>query len=395
MSGSELGAGDKRQREHPAGEEAVLHPQQPPPQQSPHVWLSSPSALPILVLFKSLQASLVSLQLLGGQGAAPSPFVHAPPPARNTFSGVQEHGASLALAHAERLRAVSCGLQARMVRLLLLGTASAFEQRAKSKISRKLMYVTLRRVFAGLFAAAGLKVAKEAEALCALGRSASAVAPLDVAICCGHLPSHALKAWMLIHGREGLTQDWEQAFKLAGEGARMGCHHCQGVLALCYWGGYGCATSKARALELAAQSSGKGSRYGHFTLGWLRRLGQGGLMRDNAEAFNFFRMASDQNLDGAQYVLGDMHLKGIGTTQDYTESLRMRRLSAAQGHPAALYKIASLYEYGKGVARDKAEAVRLYRRAAAAGHHYTSEALERLGECPSAVGSEGPARPGF
>lgn len=389
MSGLEVGAGGKRQRENPEEGEAMLRLQQR--LQSPHDWLRSPSALPMLVVGKALQDSLVSLQLCGTQGVALSSLVHAGGP----FSSALEHGISSALARRERLRLVGSRLKVVLVRLLSIGVGRYFKPREKLSTCHKLMQVALSRVFAGLFAAARLQVANEAEALCTLGQSSSAVAPLDIAIAFGHLPSRALKAWMLIHGREGLPQDWEEAFKLAGEGARMGCHHCQGVLALCYWGGYGCETSKARSLELARQSSGKGSRYGRFTLGWLCRLGQGGLVRDNAQAVMFFQMAADDNLDGAQYVLGDMYLKGCGIAQDYAESLRLRKLSAAQGHPAALYKIASLYEYGKGVASDKAEAVRLYKRAAAAGHYYTKEALERLGECPSSVSSKGPARGGF
>jgi hypothetical protein len=46
------------------------------------------------------------------------------------------------------------------------------------------------------------------------------------------LPSRALLAQMLIEGREGVAVDHKRGFELAKEGARLGCHHCQGVMLL-------------------------------------------------------------------------------------------------------------------------------------------------------------------
>ena len=59
----------------------------------------------------------------------------------------------------------------------------------------------------------------------------------------------------------------------------MGCHHCQGVMARCLLNGYGCVRDEERSLELARESSGKGSRYGQYVLGELYQLGEGGLRR--------------------------------------------------------------------------------------------------------------------
>ena len=230
-----------------------------------------------------------------------------------------------------------------------------------------------------LAAAVGNKVGKEAEELCASGQCAAAAVALKLAVDVGHLPSRALKAYMLLAGREGVAIVCNRAFELVEEGARLGCHHCQGVMAWCYWGGYGCEEDEERSLELARESSGKGSRYGQFTLGLFFRWGEGGVAREYAQAVALYRLAAARNLDEAQCSLGNMYYRGLGVTQDYAEALRLFQLAAAQGHPPqALFYVAECHEEGRGVRKNKAEAIRWYRRAQAAGYHGAAAALQRL-----------------
>jgi len=100
--------------------------------------------------------------------------------------------------------------------------------------------LTVRRVVAGLAAAVRGKNAKEADELCASGQCAAAAVPLQQAVDLGHLLSRALKAWLLLVGREGVARYRKRAFELAEEGASLGCHHCRGVIACCYLFGCGC-----------------------------------------------------------------------------------------------------------------------------------------------------------
>jgi hypothetical protein len=69
----------------------------------------------------------------------------------------------------------------------------------------------------------------KAEYLQSIGECAAAVVLLDKAISYGHLPSRALKAHMLLDGRKGVAKDWNGAFELVEEGARLCCHHWQGA----------------------------------------------------------------------------------------------------------------------------------------------------------------------
>ncbi len=142
--------------------------------------------------------------------------------------------------------------------------------------------------------------------------------------------------------------------------------------------GYGCEEDAARSLELARESSGKGSRYGQYVLGGLYQVVAGGVVQDYTQAVALFRLAAAQNLDEAQRSLGNMYSQGLGVAQDYAEALRLYQLAAAQGHPWALYWVAFYHEFGRGVGENKAEAIRWHRRAQAAGSPYAADMLQRL-----------------
>ncbi len=74
---------------------------------------------------------------------------------------------------------------------------------------------------------------EKAGALRAAGKCAEAASLLEEAIVHGHLSSRADLADMLMQGRGGVAQDCTRAFGLLEEGASLGCHHCQGMLAFC------------------------------------------------------------------------------------------------------------------------------------------------------------------
>jgi hypothetical protein len=246
----------------------------------------------------------------------------------------------MSLMHAERLCAVGCGFKGKLVRLLSLGVGDKFEPQRNRGACHKMMQSTVRWVASQLLAAAlaavRAKAAKEAEELCAAGQFAAAEAPLQRAIDFGDLPSRALKAWLLIDGREGVVRNWSVSFELAEEGARLGCYHCKGMMAYCYWGGFGCKADEPQSLKLARESSDKGSRYGQLALG--EHLSP-------ANAVACFRLAAAQGLDGAQYQLGYMYFIGSGVDKDRNETLRLYNVAAAQGLPIALDEVQQ-YDWG-------------------------------------------------
>jgi TPR repeat protein len=334
--------------------------------------------LTLLAVVKSHFDTLVLLQLCNPHGIAQFPFVRLPPRLSRPFAGAPVY--DMSLLHAERLRAMGCGFKYKLVRLLSLCTGRHFEPQRNIRACHKMMQSIVRRVAAGLAAAVRDKAAKEAEELCASGQCAAAVVPLQRAIYLGDLPSRALMAWLLLDGREGVAKDQNRGFELVEEGARLGCHHCQGVIAYCYCWGHGCEKDAARSLELARESSGRGSRFGQFTLGWLHIMREGGLAADSDQGFAFHRLAAAQGLDEAQMSMGCLCFSGdVGVSRDVAESLRWHQLAAAQGNPHALFYVAAYHQYGNGVAADVAAAICWYRRALAAGNSSAASILRSLG----------------
>jgi TPR repeat protein len=375
MSGTASGGAVKRKRRQPEEEEDVPASKQVTAHAEP---------LTLLAVFKLFYGMHVWLQLCSPQGVALFSFVRLPPRVPRPFAGAPVY--EISLTRAERLRAVGCGFKGRLVRMLSLGVGRHLEPQRNWGTCHKMMQSTVRWVASQLLAAALAAVrdeaANEAEELCVSGQCAAAVVPLQRAIDLGHLPSRALMAWLLSDGREGVAKDEQTAFELAEEGARLGCHHCKGVMACCYFFGCGCVDDYARSLELARESAGRGSRYGQFTLGQLCKLGRGlglGVEFDDAQALAFFRLAAAQGLDAAQFQLGFMLQYGYCVVRDCTEGLRLLHLAAAQGCPEALYEVAACYEHGYGVAADVAEAIRWYRRAQAAGDPDAAGKLQELG----------------
>jgi TPR repeat protein len=294
----------------------------------------------------------------------------------------------MSLTHAHRLRAMGCGLKGKLVRALSLCMGRCFEPQRNWHACHKMMQSTVRWVASQLFAAVRGKAAKEAEQLCALGKCGAALVPLQQAIQLGDLASLALKAWLLIDGREGVARDRKGASELAKEGTSFGCHHCQGVLAYCIYRRIGALSvnsdeshEDARSMELAQESAVKGSRYGQHALGvWHQGPGPRGRVENLVQSLAFFRLAAAQGLDGAHEKLGDICHYGHQNVHPliYEESLLWYRCAASQGHPGGLCGVAVCYQVGCGVRKSKKEAIRWFRLAKAAGYPHADQHIRML-----------------
>jgi len=375
MSRRARGFGQKRQREQQV--------QQEKKEMSALMQVTAHAEpLTLLAVVKLAQDTLVLLQLCNPKGVALFSFIRLPSHVPRPFAGAPVY--SMPLTHAERRRVVGSVFKGKLVRLLSLGVGPQFEPQRNWNNCRKMMQFNVRRVAAGLAAALRDNVAKEAEELCASGQCAAALVLLQRAIDWGHLPSRALKAWLHIDGREGVAENQHTAFALAEEGARFGCHHCQGVMAYCLGTGTGTGrgssarpdayvVDEARALELARKSAADGSRYGQHTLGKLLEDAH-----DYPQALLQYRLAAAQGLDDAQCQLGRMYECSLGVAEDYVEALRLYHLAAAQGLPEALHNVAVCHQLGAGCPVNLVAARSWYMRAQAAGHHLSSTGLRHL-----------------
>ena len=76
------------------------------------------------------------------------------------------------------------------------------------------------------------------------------------------------------------------------------------------------------------------------------------------------RRLAEQGDADAQFNLGVMYANGEGVLKDEAEAVRWFRLAADQGNAFAQYDLGVMYANGEGVPQDDAEAVRWFRLAA-------------------------------
>jgi TPR repeat protein len=73
---------------------------------------------------------------------------------------------------------------------------------------------------------------------------------------------------------------------------------------------------------------------------------------DYETALNVFNDLAEQGNSPAQYILGQIHRRGIGTTQDYKVAVKWYEKSAEQGYAKAQFQLGQMYRRGDGVVKD-------------------------------------------
>ena len=111
----------------------------------------------------------------------------------------------------------------------------------------------------------------------------------------------------------------------------------------------------------------QGDADAQFNLGVMYDSGRG-VLKDQAEAVRWYRLAAEQGHADAQFNLGAMYANGVGVPRDDAEAVRWYRLSADQGNADAQFNLGVSYSNGEGVLKDDAEAVRWYRLSADQGN---------------------------
>ena len=78
----------------------------------------------------------------------------------------------------------------------------------------------------------------------------------------------------------------------------------------------------------------------------------------------WLRMAAEQGVVGAQFVLGRMYYYGEGVTENDAEAMSWYRKAAEQGYAAAQGILGVMYEKGEGVPQDYVQAHKWFNLAA-------------------------------
>lgn len=85
-------------------------------------------------------------------------------------------------------------------------------------------------------------------------------------------------------------------------------------------------------------------------------LEQAGISKDNKVSFDWYRKAADLNDPEAQYEVGYMYSKGLGTNVDNKEALNWYLKAANQGHALSHQNLGLLYYLGKTTPRNYSRA---------------------------------------
>jgi hypothetical protein len=124
--------------------------------------------------------------------------------------------------------------------------------------------------------------------------------------------------------------------------------------------------NEAQSLELARESSRKGSRYGQCTLAYFYDIRNRHVEQNYTKALELYQLSVAQNFDAAQNNLGYMYEKGFGVTQDYSEACQLYQIAATQGCPVAMFNFATLYHQGQGGVEDDDKVIYWMKRSQAA-----------------------------
>lgn len=136
----------------------------------------------------------------------------------------------------------------------------------------------------------------------------------------------------------------------------------QGNLANILWEEMDSDESKSDVIALYKESIKNGSTASMYNLGYYFDNGYK-VNRDYMVAYDYYRMAAEQNYTDAQAELGWMYEKGNGVSQDYYKSAYWYDLAAKNNHVVAIANLGTLYMNGNGVECNKEKGFSLYMKA--------------------------------
>ncbi len=142
---------------------------------------------------------------------------------------------------------------------------------------------------------------------------------------------------------------------------------CTGLLALCYYKGYGIPLSEENTARWSQVAIEKGTTFGS-AVGYY-------LMKKHDLSAPLLLSLLNENISVVQCLLAYQYCHGLGLKEDKKLSISLYMLSADQGYPHAIYNLAFSYESGFGVSMDEKKAFPLYKQATTKGDPYAMNTL--------------------
>ncbi len=120
------------------------------------------------------------------------------------------------------------------------------------------------------------------------------------------------------------------------------------------------AGSTETVLEKLTRMAGEGDVNAQLTLGYMYLYGEDGVEVNHKKAFEYYKMAAEQNDDVAVNNLGSLYYSGIGTKRNSLAAAQMFAKAANLGNVEATVNLAFIYLSGYGVSQNPEEAMKLF-----------------------------------
>jgi TPR repeat protein len=132
------------------------------------------------------------------------------------------------------------------------------------------------------------------------------------------------------------------------------------------------------SFQLNQSKANQGDAGAQFILGLLYYRGLG-TQQDTKQAVYWYTKAAEQGHVQAQYKLGRLYRGSEDEVpQDYKQSVYWYTKAAEQGFIQAQYKLGYMYEYGEVAPQDYKQAFFWYTKAAEQGHHFAKNDREKM-----------------
>ncbi|MDC1106792.1 tetratricopeptide repeat protein [Prolixibacteraceae bacterium] len=125
------------------------------------------------------------------------------------------------------------------------------------------------------------------------------------------------------------------------------------ALGILYLNGKGLPKDTLKAFDMFEKSTMLGLKDGMCNLAKLLREGVGGVKRDYAAAFKYYKMAADLGHHIATYSLARCFFRGEGVNRDFEKAYELYCKANDFNLPAAKFRVGTCLYTGKGVKKDK------------------------------------------
>jgi TPR repeat protein len=184
-----------------------------------------------------------------------------------------------------------------------------------------------------------------------------------------------------VNFREGVALykegEFTKALNVLRPLAEAGHAESQDYLGGMYADGEGIVKDEKQAFEWYRKAADQGFSGAQHNLGVMYASGRG-VQQDSVKAFVWFRKAAEQGNAVSQYNVGIMYAKGEGIVQDYGQAVTWLLKSANEGNADAQDALGDMYANGVGIDRNRTEAIAWFRKAIGQGSEQAKSHLDAM-----------------